>query len=265
MQDAISRQDLFINYKDNNYLLLSAAECIFAVMEAITNNEIKLIRSLHEKKNRDALGLFLVEGEKMVAEASSSGFRIIRTVWREDVGEKVMGRISTMNSPSPVLAVVEKREYTDYAPKGLCLALDCVRDPGNMGTILRIADWFGIDCIFASKDSVEVYNPKVVQASMGGIFRKKLIYCDIADVCKSFSNAGYQVFGTFLKGEDIYKTELPQEALIVLGNEADGISDAVAAECSARLTIPSFGGGSESLNVSIAGAIVVSEFRRRWK
>ena len=133
-----------------------------------------------------------------------------------------------------------------------------------MGTILRLADWFGLDCIFASQDSVEVFNPKVVQASMGAIFRKKLIYCDIADKCREFLEAGMDVFGTFLSGDDIYKESLPGEGLIVMGNEANGISDAVAARCSRRLTIPSFGGGAESLNVSIAAAIVVSEFRR-WK
>ena len=234
-------------------------------MDTITNNEIKTIRSLHEKKYRDELGLFLVEGEKMVAEAVSSGFSIKRIIRRDEVGDKVMGRISTMNSPSPVLAVVEKPEYPDYSPGGLCLALDSVRDPGNLGTILRIADWFGIDCIFASMDSVEAFNPKVVQASMGAIFRKKLIYCDIAACCREFVSKGFQVFGTFLDGDDIYESELPREGLIVLGNEADGISAAVAAECTRRLNIPEFGGGSESLNVSVAGAIVVSEFKRRWK
>ena len=142
-----------------------------------------------------------------------------------------------------------------------------MRDPGNMGTILRLADWFGLDCIFASPDSVEIYNPKVVQASMGAIFRKKLIYCDIARKCGEFRAAGLEVFGTFLNGDNIYEIALPAEGLIVLGNESNGISEAVAAECSRRLTIPTFGGGSESLNVSIAAAITVSEFKGhgRWK
>ena len=133
-----------------------------------------------------------------------------------------------------------------------------------MGTILRIADWFGLDCIYASPDSVEVYNPKVVQASMGAIFRKKLIYCDIARKCREFRAAGLEVFGTFLSGEDIYRTPLPSEGLIVMGNESNGIGEAVAAECSRRITIPSFGGGAESLNVSVATAVTVSEFRR-WR
>lgn len=234
-------------------------------MEPISNNELKQIRALHEKKYRDESGLFLVEGEKLVAEAEASGFGIVRIVRRDEVGEKVMERISTMSSPSPVVAVVRKPAPASHAPGGLCLALDSVRDPGNMGTILRIADWFGVDCVFASPDSVEAFNPKVVQASMGAIFRKKLIYCDIVEKCRVFRDAGLHVFGTFLHGSDIYSTELPREGLIVMGNEANGISAQVEAECDCKLTIPSFGGGSESLNVSVATAITISEFRRRWK
>ena len=233
-------------------------------METLSSKDIKLIRSLREKKYRDELGLFIVEGEKMVAEAASSGLQIVMTVRRDEVGESVMERISTCSSPSPVLAVVRKPAPSSHPASGLCLALDSVRDPGNMGTILRLADWFGVDCIFASPDSVEIFNPKVVQASMGAIFRKKLIYCDIAAKCEEFRAAGLEVFGTFPKGENIYKTVLPAEGLVVMGNEANGISDAVAANCSRRLTIPSFGGGAESLNVSIAAAVVVSEFKR-WK
>ena len=233
-------------------------------METLSSKDIKLIRSLREKKYRDELGLFIVEGEKMVAEAASSGLQTVMTVRRDEVEESVMERISTCSSPSPVLAVVRKPAPSSHPASGLCLALDSVRDPGNMGTILRLADWFGVDCIFASPDSVEIFNPKVVQASMGAIFRKKLIYCDIAAKCEEFRAAGLEVFGTFLKGENIYKTDLPAEGLVVMGNEANGISDAVAANCSRRLTIPSFGGGAESLNVSIAAAVVVSEFKR-WK
>ena len=233
-------------------------------METLSSKDIKLIRSLREKKYRDELGLFIVEGEKMVAEAASSGLQTVMTVRRDEVGESVMERISTCSSPSPVLAVVRKPAPSSHPASGLCLALDSVRDPGNMGTILRLADWFGVDCIFASPDSVEIFNPKVVQASMGAIFRKKLIYCDIAAKCEEFRAAGLEVFGTFLKGENIYKNVLPAEGLVVMGNEANGISDAVAANCSRRLTIPSFGGGAESLNVSIAAAVVVSEFKR-WK
>ena len=195
-------------------------------MDTLSNKDIKFIRSLHEKKFRDEFGMFIVEGEKMVAEASASGFDVVLTVRRDEVGGNVMERISACSSPSPVIAVVRKPAPVSFPASGLCLALDSVRDPGNMGTILRLADWFGLDCIFASQDSVEVFNPKVVQASMGAVFRKKLIYCDIADKCREFLEAGMDVFGTFLSGEDIYKESLPGEGLIVMGNEANGISDA---------------------------------------
>ena len=236
-------------------------------MDTLSNNEIRMIRSLREKKYRDELGMFTVEGEKMVAELAASGLETVMVVRREDVGEKTMERISGCNTPSPVLAVVRKPAPAAHGASGLCLALDSVRDPGNMGTILRLADWFGLDCVFASPDSVEIYNPKVVQASMGAIFRKKLVYCDIAAKCRVFRAAGLDVFGTFLNGDNLYESALPAEGLIVLGNESNGISDAVAAECSKRLTIPTFGGGSESLNVSIAAAITVSEFKGhgKWK
>ena len=237
----------------------------------ITHNEIKFVRSLQQKKFREESGLFVVEGDKMVQEALASGFKVEKVYRREDVGDKAMERLSAMSSPSPVVALVHMPDWAEPAgkgdetqiPKGLCLALDSVRDPGNLGTILRIADWFGIDCIFASPDSADVYNPKVVQASTGAIFRKPLIYCDLPSLCESWTLAGKKVFGTFLDGADIYKSELPAEGLIVMGNEANGISAEVAAKVSDRITIPSFGGGAESLNVAIATAVTVSEFRRR--
>lgn len=230
----------------------------------ITHNEIKFVRSLQQKKFREESGLFVVEGEKMVQEALASGFKVEKVYRREDVGDKAMERLSAMSSPSPVVALVRMHKWpAAKEQKGLCLALDSVRDPGNLGTILRIADWFGIDCIFASPDSADVYNPKVVQASMGAIFRKPLIYCDLPSLCESWTLAGKKVFGTFLDGADIYKSELPAEGLIVMGNEANGISAEVAAKVSDRITIPSFGGGAESLNVAIATAVTVSEFRRR--
>ena len=232
-------------------------------MDKISNNELKRIRSLREKKYRDSLGLFVVEGEKMVGEALDSGLDIVQIVRREDVGEETMSRISSLSSPSPVLAVVRKPLVKDRPACGLCLALDAIRDPGNMGTILRIADWFGADCIYASRDCVEVFNPKVVQASMGAVFRKSVIYCDLPAKCLEFRSLGFEVYGTFLNGSIIYDEPLTSEGLVVMGNEADGISSSVAGVCSRRLTIPSFGGGAESLNVSVACGVVFSEFRRR--
>ena len=236
-------------------------------MKTVTNNEIKEIRSLRDKKYRDASGLFVVEGEKMVSEALESGLEIKALYRRDEVGDKVMERISSQSSPSPVLAVVRKPFPKEPTTGGLCLALDAVRDPGNLGTIMRIADWFGIDGIYASEDTVEAFNPKVIQASMGAVFRRQVHYCRLPEICRRFKAAGLQVFGTFLEGEDIYDAELPSEGLIIMGNEADGVSPDLAAEASRRLTIPSFakGRGAESLNVAVATAVTVSEFKRRFQ
>lgn len=232
---------------------------------SITQAEIKQIRSLGEKKFRDATGLFVVEGEKMVQEALDSGFKVVRVLRREEIGDAVMARISQLSSPSPVLAVVARPEpAADEPVRGLCLALDGIRDPGNMGTIIRIADWFGVETVYASADCVELFNPKVIQASMGSVFRVRLVTADIASLARRFREAGMRVYGTFLDGNDLYQEALQPEGLVVMGNEANGIRPAVAAEVDARLTIPSFGkSGAESLNVAAATAVTLSEFRRR--
>lgn len=234
----------------------------------ISNADIKWVRSLREKKFRDREGVFVVEGEKMVREARESGFDIVKEWFRDDIGESAMARISGLSSPSPALAVVKRRPVSDADSSpvpGLCLALDAVRDPGNLGTILRIADWFGIAAVYASADSADVYNPKVVQATMGAVFRIKTVYCDVPALCRGFRSAGREVFGTFLDGGNIYSEPcLPDDALIVMGNEAAGISDAVSREVSRRILIPRYGvSGAESLNVAVATAITVAEFRRK--
>lgn len=232
---------------------------------SITQAEIKQIRSLGEKKFRDATGLFVVEGEKMVQEALDSGFKVVRVLRREEIGDAAMARISQLSSPSPVLAVVARPEPAAGEPVGgLCLALDGIRDPGNMGTIIRIADWFGVETVYASADCVELFNPKVIQASMGSVFRVRLVTADIPALARRFREAGMRVYGTFLDGADLYQEALQPEGLVVMGNEANGIRPAVAAEVDARLTIPSFGkSGAESLNVAAATAVTLSEFRRR--
>ena len=232
---------------------------------SITQAEIKQIRSLGEKKFRDATGLFVVEGEKMVQEALDSGFKVVRVLRREEIGDAAMARISQLSSPSPVLAVVARPEpAADEPVRGLCLALDGIRDPGNMGTIIRIADWFGVETVYASADCVELFNPKVIQASMGSVFRVRLVTADIPALARRFREAGMRVYGTFLDGSDLYREALQPEGLVVMGNEANGIRPAVAAEVDARLTIPSFGkSGAESLNVAAATAVTLSEFRRR--
>ena len=239
----------------------------------ITAAEIKFVKSLSQKKFRDSSGLFVVEGEKMVAEALKSRFTVEKVYRREEIGEAAMARISALSSPSPALALVRRPDdlLRDEVPqKGLILALDGIRDPGNLGTILRVADWFGIDGVAASPDTVELYNPKVVQATMGAIFRVPFHRMDIAELCRKVVTGGGHVYGTFLDGENMYSKALDcgkdAPSVIVIGNESNGISPAVAACVSDRLFIPPYPAddpGSESLNAAIATAITVAEFRRR--
>ena len=253
----------------------------------MTNSEIKHISSLKNKKARLEAGEFTVESEKLVAEAIASGFevklvcytpgdvdsRIVSHPAAVAVDEKTMSRISQLSSPSPALAVlampesVAEEEVAGLAadPGALCLALDGVRDPGNLGTIIRIADWFGIDAVLASPDTVELYNPKTIQSTMGSIFRKKVIYCDLVDAARQFSAAGAAVYGTFLDGDSIYSGKPDRHALVIMGSESFGIRDYLSASVTKKLFIPPYpagGSGCESLNVSAATAIVCSEFRR---
>jgi len=249
-------------------------------MASISNNEIKKVKSLQQKKFRDETGLFIVEGEKMVEEAQQSPYKVEQVYRRDEIGEEAMKRITALASPSPVLAVVRKPSdiYVDDASElseilsdgGLFLALDTIRDPGNLGTILRIADWFGVDAVLAAKDTVDVFNPKVVQATMGAIFRVKMHYADLPAVSKMVLDNGGKVYGTFLDGRNMYSTELDtgteKPVIIVIGNESEGISDSMGKLVSDRLYIPPYpadDSGSESLNAAVATAITVAEFRRR--
>lgn len=249
-------------------------------MASISNNEIKRIRSLQQKKFRDESGLFVVEGEKMVAEALASAFSVEEVYKRDEIGEEAMKRISSLSTPSPVLALV--RKPSDIAPEslgyfdsmhsepGFYIGLDSIRDPGNLGTIIRIADWFGVDAVFASHDTVDIFNPKTVQATMGAIFRVKFHYVSMPGISDMILSHGGKVYGTFLDGENIYKRKLDTGAdcpvMVVTGNESEGISDEVGSLVSDRLFIPPFPAdvrGSESLNAAVATAITVAEFRRR--
>ena len=253
----------------------------------MTNSEIKHISSLKNKKARCEAGEFVVESEKLVVEAIESGYevklvcytgqnvdpKIVSYPCAEAVDQKTMDRISLLSSPSPALAVVRMPAAgtePDIAalasdPGVLCLALDGVRDPGNLGTIIRIADWFGIDAVLASQDTVELYNPKTIQSTMGSIFRKKVIYCDLVEAAAMFAERGAAVYGTFLEGENIYSQQLDRHAMIVMGSESFGIRDYLAGSVTKKLFIPPWpagGSGCESLNVSAAAAIVCGEFRR---
>lgn len=249
-------------------------------MASLSNNEIKRIKSLQQKKFRDETGLFIVEGEKMVEEALRSPFCVDKVYYRDEIGSDTMDRISALASPSPVIAVVKKPEHTyvsdpaslmkDISGGGLYLALDSIRDPGNLGTILRIADWFGIEAVFATPDTVDLFNPKVVQATMGAIFRVRLHYVDLPSLSRLIKQTGGHVYGTFLDGTNIYERPLENglgtPSVIVIGNESEGISEAMSELVSDRLYIPPYPTdtpGSESLNAAIATAITVAEFRRR--
>ena len=247
-------------------------------MTSLSAAKIKFIRSLSQKKFRDANNLFIAEGEKIVAEALASGYNVKEVYYENEIGRECMERITCLSSPSPVLAVIEKPKFTPDSilndlssnlsgKKTLFLALDGVKDPGNLGTIIRIADWFGVDAIFASPGTVEVYNPKVVQATMGAIFRKQVIYTDLQEVCMKFIDAGLPVYGTFLDGQNLYEN-LPsdkKQGLIVMGSESFGISPQLEALINNKLLIPPYPADSvtsESLNVAIATAIICAEFRR---
>lgn len=248
-------------------------------MGTISKNEIKKIRSLAQKKFRDELGLFTVEGEKLVAEALASSFQVENVYRRDEIGEEAMSRITMLASPSPVLAVVRKPEDCHIAggslreaivPTGLYLGLDVIRDPGNLGTIVRVADWFGADAVLAAEGTVDIFNPKVVQATMGAVFRVKFHYVNLPEAANAVLEKGGKVYGTFMDGRNLYTEKLETGAdspvMVVTGNEADGISPEMERLVSMRIAIPPYPAdepGSESLNAAVATAITVAEFRRR--
>lgn len=252
----------------------------------LSKNKIKFIQSLNRKKVRDELGIFLVEGNKMVEEAIRSDYKIDLIactahyaaqfkIQEDRCGELIitdndlLAKASLLQNPQDALAIVQQPFYEfnqiDFN-KELCLALDFIQDPGNLGTILRLADWFGIRHIICSENTVDLYNPKVVQASMGAIFRIKTHVTDLPSFLKPVAQNGIPLYGTFLEGKNIYQQPLSPNGIIILGNEGNGISQEVAQLVSQKLYIPDFSSHPnkpESLNVAIAASICCSEFRRR--
>lgn len=228
----------------------------------ITKAQIKTYKALKQKKYRDESGLFVVEGEKMTQEALASDFEVVEVITDKDA----IAQISSLTTPPEKIAIVRKPEMKAAAgalENDIYIALDSIRDPGNLGTILRLCDWFGVRKIFMSQDTVDIYNPKVVQSTMGSIFRVDYEYCDLQEVCREFAKCG-SVVGTFLGGENLYGTSLKEEpTLIVIGSESFGISQEIGALCTKRVTIPSFGSPCESLNAAIATAITISHYRSR--
>ena len=240
----------------------------------ISKNQIKWVHSLELKKNRRREGLFVAEGPKVVGDLLRAGFKArqifattMMTADTQLVTNEELQRISFLQHPQEVLAVLEIPANTaPIAPEGhLSLALDGVQDPGNVGTIIRIADWFGIDCIYCSPDTADIYNPKVVQATMGSIAHLPIVYTYLPQFLDSLPET-FPVYGTLLDGNNIYDQSLTSEGIIVMGNEGNGISEAIRQRITRRILIPNFHQGSEraeSLNVAIATAITCSEFRRR--
>ena len=248
----------------------------------ISKNKIKYIRSLELKKNRNKEGKFVAEGFKVVDDllALQPADLIVATQeWLHgkhfaaqteviEVTEEELKKVSFLQHPQQVLAVFRQAQDGDFSinTQELSLALDGVQDPGNLGTIIRIADWFGITHIYCSQDTADVYNPKVVQATMGSIARVKVEYGNLLALVESLP-ADVPVYGTLLDGDNIYQQTLENRGLIVMGNEGKGISPALAKKANHRLLIPNFPEGratADSLNVAIATAITCSEFRRNF-
>ncbi len=255
----------------------------------ISKNRLKYVRLLEMKKYRKAEGVFVAEGHKLVGDlldvfeckylAATSEWLSANAAWVDrqrrsgvevdEVTDEELKRASFQETPQQVLAVFKQLTYevdvNEVARKQLCLVLDDVQNPGNLGTIVRLADWFGIEHIFCSKGCADIYNPKTVQATMGGIARVQVHEADLPELLSRLDK-DIPVYGTFLDGENMYGKELENRGLIVMGNEGKGVSKEVEAFVTERLYIPNYPEGretSESLNVAIATAIVCAEFRRR--
>lgn len=237
----------------------------------VTKNQIKLVISLQQKKYRSQHGLFVVEGKKTVRELLDANVKVHK-LYVDDNGlvsdfegaELVSSRdlktMSSQTTPSGVLGVFHMPKPLELDTKRWVVALDAIRDPGNLGTIIRLCDWFGIRDLVCSYDTVDCYNPKVLQATMGSIARVNLVYVDLEDYLKGVPQP---VYGTFMDGDAIYGKQLPASGILVMGNEANGISGRVAQGVSEKVAIPQFGKKTaESLNVATATAIFLSEIRR---
>lgn len=240
----------------------------------ISKNQIKIINSLQQKKYRKIHQQFFAEGKKVIQELLNSNFELIELFTTQEsfpnvpksqintISDADLKKISALITPNDSLAIFkipnENKLKTD---NGLTIALDDIRDPGNMGTIIRLADWFGVLQIVCSNETVDVYNPKVVQSTMGSLARVNVVYLNLNDYLKT---CNLPVYGTLLEGKNIYSEKLNRNAVVVLGNESNGISATIQKFITQKITIPRFGTlqETESLNVATATAIVLSEFCR---
>jgi TrmH family RNA methyltransferase len=238
----------------------------------LSKNQIKLINSLKQKKYRLQHGLFVVEGTKTIQEFLQSDFKLDTLYAIEPfnidakkealISEAELKRISFLKTPNKALAIFKVPRPKPIDHSKLIVALDDVRDPGNLGTIIRLCDWFGVKDLVCSQETVDCFNPKVIQATMGSITRVNVTYLDLADFLKQ---ARQPIYGTFMDGTNVYNKELSETGVVVLGNEANGISKNIESLVTEKLSIPRFGDlqVTESLNVATATAIVLSEFKRR--
>jgi len=242
----------------------------------LSKSQIKLITRLKQKKYRQQDGFFVVEGVKTIQELLQSHFKLDALYTTESfnsdanndfkneilISEADLNRISFLTTPNIALAVFKMPNPKPIENKGLIVALDAVRDPGNLGTIIRLCDWFGVKELVCSNETVDCFNPKVVQSTMGSISRVNVSYVNLSDFLKE---ANLPVFGAFMEGETVYSKQLPENGILVMGNEANGVSKTIEALVTDKIAIPRFGDlqATESLNVATATAILLSEFRRR--
>jgi TrmH family RNA methyltransferase len=258
----------------------------------LSKAQIKLIRSLKYKKFRDKYGLFVVEGEKVTKELLTTAARennkfLIHSLFAStgwlyhnmntlagndnvfEITDQDLKKISFLSTPNEALALVKIPEFKldpDFLLSELTLVIDTVQDPGNLGTIVRIAHWYGIPDIICSPNSVDFYNPKTIQSTMGSFLSVRIFYTDLKPFIKYFYHeTELPIYGTFLSGANIYTQQLEPVGLIILGNESQGISDEIKPYIRTRLNIPAFSSGNkpDSLNIAQATAIICSEFRRR--
>lgn len=250
----------------------------------LSKHVTKIVQNLEKKKFREKYNLFKIEGEKLVGELLLSGLKIRSILAYEGwiqaheqaadryevtvVDEKEMSSISNFQSLPEVIALAEIPQYTPVPAEirnSLSLVLNGIQDPGNLGTILRVADWFGIGHVFCDEDCASFHNPKCVQASMGAVFRVQVHYTDLPTLLRTYRTETFRSYGTFLNGNNIYQTSLPSQGFIIMGNEGKGIRPEIEELVDERLTIPSFARSSystESLNVGVATGIILSEFKR---
>ncbi|MCZ4318094.1 RNA methyltransferase [Aequorivita viscosa] len=237
----------------------------------VSKSQTKLITSLQQKKYRIQNGLFVAEGPKVITELLNEGLKLqaffstnsaeISAENHFQITETELKKISFLKTANTSLAVFEIPKVKPLQDTGLIVALDAIRDPGNLGTIIRLCDWFGVRQLLCSEDTVDCFNPKVVQATMGSLARVSIHYRSLSEC---FKNTTLPIYGGFMEGNNIYSEKLPKDGIVVMGNEANGISDEIIQKITHKISIPRFGNiqKTESLNVATATAILLSEFRR---